>query len=69
MYDEDKGIWSFNEKIHTKIIEKYSIELFPNIYEADSKNHLAAFIVLHVNYLKQNALQFLLLKGLRIIHK
>ena len=32
--------WSFNEKIHTKIIEKYSIELFPNIYEADIFNEL-----------------------------
>ena len=42
MYDEEKGIWSFNEKIHKKIIEKYATELFPNIYEADSKKSFSS---------------------------
>ena len=37
MYNEDCGMWSFNPKIHKKIIEKYSHVLFPNIYEKDHK--------------------------------
>jgi hypothetical protein len=69
MYDDDKGVWCFNEKIHKKIIEKYSTELFPNIYEADKKKSFSSIYKIAYELLRQNALLFLLLNGLKIIHK
>lgn len=37
MYDEDTGMWSFDEVFHRKICLKYAVSLFPNIFSKDNR--------------------------------
>ena len=37
MYDEDTGMWGFDEILHRKVCLKYAVSLFPNIFNKDNR--------------------------------